>query len=83
MTQKTDVAEWLMNKGTLTRLEAFTELGVAELSARIIDLESEGYEIPRKTVEVTARNGRKARVTQYQRPTKTPADRDLFALCAR
>jgi hypothetical protein len=68
MTQKTDLLDHLNAEGKITRAEAFNELGIAELSARVIDLEADGYIVPRKTVEVTARNGRKCRVTQYRRP---------------
>ena len=70
MSQKTDIVEYLREYGTLTRSEAFHHLGVAELSSRIGELTKEGFEIPRKTIEVTARNGRKSKVTQYLTPTK-------------
>ncbi len=69
MTQKVDVLEHLNTYGSLTRLEAFTELGIAELSSRIGELEKEGFVVPRETIEVFARNGRKCRVTRYLRPT--------------
>ena len=75
MTQKADILNYLESHGSITRLEAFTECGVAELSARIIDLENDGYQIPRETVEVEARNGRKCRVTKYKAPT---IQREMF-----
>ncbi len=70
MSQKADIIEWLKRHGTLTRAQAFRELGVAELSSRIGELETEGFEIPRKMIAVVARNGRRARVMEYRTPTK-------------
>jgi len=80
MSQKADLLEYLNANGKITRLNAFTELGIAELSARVIDLEAEGYVVPRRMTEVTARNGRKCRVMQYRRPyraTPIPTQRLL------
>ena len=70
MTQKSDIVQYLKDKGSITRWEAFTYLGVAELSSRIGELTAEGFEIPRKTIEVVARNGRRVKVTQYLTPSK-------------
>ena len=72
-TQKQDVLDFLLRYGRMTRLDAFRELGVAELSARIIEIEEDGWVIPRETVTVTARNGRKARVTEYRKPYRKEA----------
>jgi hypothetical protein len=69
MTQKTDLLDYLERHGSITRLEAFTDLGIAELASRVGELERDGIEIPRKRIEVTARNNRKCHVTQYLRPT--------------
>ena len=49
----------------ITRLSALTELGIFELSARVKMIESWGYTIQRKTIEVTNRWGEKTRVKQY------------------
>lgn len=70
MTQKVDIIEYLQTHQSITRWEAFTYLGIAELSSRIGELTAEGFEIPRKSIEVTARNGRKVRVMQYLTPTR-------------
>ena len=45
--QANRLLEWLQSGKSITRLEALVELGIFELSARIIDLEGEGYVIPR------------------------------------
>jgi len=72
-TQKQLVLDYLMEHGKLTRWTAFIELGVAELSSRIGELEQEGWLVPRGMVVVTARNGRKVSVMEYHEPIKVAA----------
>lgn len=43
MTQKEMIIQWFSEHETLDRLQAFTELGIFELSARICDLKRNGY----------------------------------------
>ena len=70
MSQAGDILDYLNRNGSITRAEAFYELGIAELSARIIDLEGKGHAIPRERIQVEARNGRKCTVTKYLQPSK-------------
>ncbi len=72
MTQKVEIIEYLKQHGAITRWLAFRDLGVSELSSRIGELEREGFEIPRETVTVEARNGRRVKVTQYRAPVRWP-----------
>ena len=64
MNQKQIVLDHMKRNGSITRLDAF-RLGIAELSARIIDLEKDGYVIPRSTVTVRKSNGKDAKVKRY------------------
>jgi len=66
--QKQDVLDWLNRHGSLTRMEAFIELGICELSSRIGELERDGWIIPREWMDGRAKNGRRWRVTRYLRP---------------
>ena len=72
MSQKAEIIQRLKDFGSITTMSAFTQLGITRLAARISELEDDGFEIPRKSIDVWARNGRKCRVTQYQTPTKWP-----------
>lgn len=72
VSQKCDVIEYLRRHGSITRWQAFRDLGIAELSARICELTREGFDIPRETVPVVARNGRVVRVTEYRAPVRWP-----------
>lgn len=64
--QANRLLEWLQSGKSITRLEALVELGIFELSARIIDLEGEGYVIDRQRIKVTNRYGETARVAEYK-----------------
>ena len=72
MSQKAEIIQHLKDYGTITTMDAFLSLGITRLAARISDLESEGFQIPRKTIDVYARNGRKCLVTQYESPKVWP-----------
>jgi hypothetical protein len=69
-TQKADILDWLLTHGSLTRMEAFTELGVVELSSRIGEIEKDGWIIPREQFHGQGRNGRKWVVTKYLKPSR-------------
>lgn len=69
-TQKDDILHWLSRHDSITRIQAFTELGICELSSRIGELERDGWIVPREWMDGTAKNGRRWRVTRYLRPTR-------------
>lgn len=52
---------------SITRIGAFNELGIVELSARIIDLESTGYQVTRCRIKVTNRFGEQVNVMKYKK----------------
>lgn len=64
-TQKADVLNYIQTYGGLTRMEAFSQLGVTELAARIGELEKEGHVFTRKWINGKAANGRAWRVVRY------------------
>lgn len=59
------VLEYMRAHGGITPLEAWTELGVYRLSARIADLRKLGHAIDGKTVTVSNRYGEACRVKRY------------------
>ena len=50
---------------SIHRLSALIDLGIFELSARVIDLQSHGFTVNKNRIEITNRFGEKARVTEY------------------
>ena len=54
MNQKERVLNYIKEHGSIPRLEAFTELGIFELSSNIVGLEKQGYEFTK--VVKTGRN---------------------------
>ena len=54
-----------LRKGPLTQLEAYDELGITRLGARVFELRELGKEINAEMVEVRNRNGEPCRVARY------------------
>ena len=65
MSQRTRLKEHLESGQPITRLSALTELGIFELSSRIGELESEGFEVGKQRIKVTNRWNETITVTQY------------------
>lgn len=65
ISQKERILRWLKDFGSITRAESFTQLGIVELSARIIELEREGYRFNRETVTTENRYGEPVSFTRY------------------
>ena len=65
MTQKERLLRWFNDNGSITRAEAFTELGIVEMPARICELERMGYEFARETILKKNRYGENVCFTKY------------------
>ena len=63
--QRTEILSYIKQFGSITRLEAMRDLGVAELSSRIGELEAQGYSFERKTESFITRLGKKSHFTRY------------------
>lgn len=66
MTQNDRVYEYLSEHGTITSLEAITELGVTRLASRINDLKRMGHDITGQMITVKNRFGESVRVKEYK-----------------
>lgn len=65
MTQAERVVEYINEFGSISSMEAFRDLGITRLAARIADLESEGIHFGRKREMVVNRYGEKVYFTRY------------------
>ena len=66
ITQTQAVLMYIEEKGSITTLEAFAELGILRLASRINDLKRMGYKFICNTEKVTTRYGGKTRITRYR-----------------
>ncbi len=64
-TQKEEVLDYLRIHKTIDRALAWSELGIAELPARICELEKEGYIFNKKRIPFTSRLGKKSSFIAY------------------
>lgn len=65
MTQNERIVEYINEFGSITTLEAFTDLGITRLASRIHDLTEDGYQIRRETVKAKNRYGESVHYTRY------------------
>ena len=65
MTQCEMIVDYINRYGSITDVEAYADLGIRRLAARISDLKDQGYNI--KSVGETGKNrfGKKTRYTRY------------------
>lgn len=65
--QKDRIKSYLDSGLTLTRLNAWSELGILECPARISELRSEGYPVSTKMITVQNRYGESVRVAEWRK----------------
>lgn len=65
-TQKEEVLAYMRDYGSISTFEAYTELGVTQLGARIKELENTGWQIGRiKKAHISGRTGKTVRYVEY------------------
>lgn len=64
-TQCDRIKKYIEDFGSITTLEAFTELGVVRLGARISEMRADGVPIEDKPETVTNRYGEKCHIKRY------------------
>ena len=67
MTQTQRVLRFIEENGSITTLQAFSELGITRLASRIHDLKKMGYSFSRNTVTAKNRYGESVRFVAYRR----------------
>ena len=65
MTQRERIVRYLKDNGSITALEAVRELGVLQLSARLVELENEGYVFDKKREYAQNRYGERVDYIRY------------------
>ena len=65
MTQCEKIVEYIREFGSITTMEAFTDLGITRLASRIHDLQSEGFNIDREIVKGKNRYGETIHYMRY------------------
>lgn len=65
VTQRDRVLQYCKDFGSITRAQAFNDLGICELSTRILELEERGHKFKREKFTVRNRYGDKCQVIKY------------------
>lgn len=66
MKQQERILNYMIKHGGITAAEAFRDLGVMRLSARIKDLKESGYDITHTDIDGENRYGEKVRYRRYK-----------------
>lgn len=67
MTQGERILKYIDEKGSITPMEAFMELGVTKLAPRISELRKDGEQIEKRYVSGVNRYGEKIQYMEYRR----------------
>ena len=67
MTQVERISKYLDDFGSITPLQALTDLGIMRLAARISDMKASGAKIVSETVRDTNRYGQVVHYTRYKK----------------
>ena len=65
LTQDKRVLKYMKQFGSITTLDAFNDLGITRLSAKIYDLKKQGYAIVDEMIKVKNRFGEEGHVKKY------------------
>ena len=65
MSQADRVLQYLEDGNTITTLNAFKELGITRLAARVHELKRDGHNVKKNTISVTNRFDEKCAVAEY------------------
>ena len=63
--QNNQVLQYMREHGSITSLEAFTDLSITRLSGRIYDLKQDGHIIKSEMEEYVNKAGEKSRYARY------------------
>lgn len=66
MSQKKKILDYMRSHGSITTMEAFTEIGCTRLSGRIFDLRQDGHNIVTTMVKGKNRNGEPTEFAAYK-----------------
>ena len=65
MTQCEKIVEYIREFGSITTMQAFTDLGITRLASRIHDLQREGFAIDREIIKGKNRYGESIHYMKY------------------
>ena len=66
MSQKRRIYDYLVRFGSITQAQAFEDIGVSRLAARIADLRNDGVQIGSEWVKKTSRYGEPVMIKRYR-----------------
>ena len=70
VTQRNLILKYIEDFGSITPMEAFSDLGITKLATRISEMRKDGMQFHIETVKRTSRYGKTIHFAKYSLPTK-------------
>ena len=67
MTQHEAILKYIDDYGSITPMQAFSDLGVTKLATRVSEMKKKGYRFETTEIEATTRYGKKVRYCKYRK----------------
>ncbi len=67
MTQHEAILKYIDDYGSITPMQAFSDLGVTKLATRVSEMKKKGYKFETTEIETTTRYGKKVRYCKYRK----------------
>jgi hypothetical protein len=67
MTQHEAILKYIDDYGSITPMQAFSDLGVTKLATRVSEMKKKGYKFEITEIEATTRYGKKVRYCKYRK----------------
>ncbi len=67
MTQHEAILKYIDDYGSITPMQAFSDLGVTKLATRVSEMKKKGYKFETTEIETTTRYGKKVRYCKYSK----------------
>ena len=68
MTQKEQILQYISDFGSITPMEAFSDLGITKLATRVSEMRASGEKIHIEIIHGKNRNGKPIRYARYSFP---------------
>lgn len=66
MTQKQQIIKYLYDFGSITPMQAFSDLGITKLATRVSEMKKDGVEFKTTTIKAKNRYGKPVRFAKYE-----------------
>ena len=83
MTQHEQILQYIDTFGSITPMQAFTDLGITKLATRISEMSSQGMDFEKEVIYSKNRYGKPIHFMRYSKPIDMDAVNELCLKCGK